>query len=125
MLQVEAYCTEHGQEELRRAARYHDIGKLYTKRFENTRGEKTKIAHYYGHENYGAYLFLTEMCCGKEINASEFDRVLYDANLINCHMRPLTRWAYIENAEKKDRLLFGDPFVEDLILLHQADRSAH
>lgn len=125
MAQVEAFCAEHGREELRWAARYHDVGKLYTKRFENARGEKTKIAHYYGHENFGAYLFLTEMCCGKEIKGSEFDRILYDANLINCHMRPLTRWAYIENAEKKDRLLFGDPFVDDLILLHQADRAAH
>lgn len=125
MAQTEQDCADIGRGDLCRAARYHDIGKLYTKRFENKRGEKTEIAHYYDHENYGAYLFLTEMCCGNNVSGSVFNRILYDANLINCHMRPMTRWTYIDNAEEKDRLLFGDAFVNDLILLHQADRAAH
>ena len=36
----------------------HDIGKPYTKVFHNSRGEPTSEAHYYGHDNVGAYLSL-------------------------------------------------------------------
>nr|DAH79584.1 MAG TPA: AAA domain protein [Caudoviricetes sp.] len=42
------------------AARYHDIGKFYTKTFyDRSKKMITDKAHYYGHENYGAYLFMT------------------------------------------------------------------
>lgn len=36
----------------------HDIGKPYTKVFHNSKGEPTAEAHYYGHDNVGAYLSL-------------------------------------------------------------------
>ena len=36
----------------------HDIGKPYTKVFHNSRGEPTDVAHYYGHDNVGAYISL-------------------------------------------------------------------
>lgn len=36
----------------------HDIGKPYTKVFHNAKGEPTAEAHYYGHDNLGAYLSL-------------------------------------------------------------------
>lgn len=42
------------------ASRYHDIGKFYTKTFyDRSKKKTTDKAHYYGHENYGAYLFMT------------------------------------------------------------------
>lgn len=42
------------------ASRYHDIGKFYTKTFyDRSKKMITDNAHYYGHENYGAYLFMT------------------------------------------------------------------
>ncbi len=108
-----------------KALKYHDIGKYYTKAFQNRRGDPTEIAHYYGHENYSAYLYLTEMCCGKNLTKDEFDRILYEANLINCHMRPLSVWRDSENAKKHDKELFGEKFIEEIILINKADRFAH
>lgn len=105
--------------------KYHDIGKYYTKAFLNRRGETTEIAHYYGHENYGAYIYLTEMCCGKDLTKEEFDQILYEANLINCHMRPLNIWRDSPNAKKNDKELFGEKFIEEIMLINQADRFAH
>ena len=110
---------------VQKVARYHDIGKLYTKRFENRRGERTEKAHFYGHENYGAYLYLTEMCCGKTISQEEFKQILYETNLINCHMRPLNLWSENNVVREKDKKLFGESFFEDLINLNKCDKAAH
>lgn len=120
------FCAEQGYGEmLERVAACHDIGKLYTKQFRNSRGEPTEDAHYLGHDNYGAYLYLTEMCCGKTLTEEDFRKVLYETCLINCHMRPLIHWRWTDNAEEKDRQLFGEEFLFHLQALHQADRSAH
>lgn len=120
------YCKDQGYGEMmERVAAYHDIGKLYTRQYRNTRGEATAHAHYLGHDNYGAYLYLTEMCSGKSLSPEEFRRVLYETNLINCHMRPLTHWRWVDSAEEKDRKLFGEAFISDLLALHRADRAAH
>ena len=120
------FCKEQGYGEmLERVAAYHDIGKLYTKQYRNTRGEPTPHAHYLGHDNYGAYLYLTEMCCGKELSEQEFRQVLYETSLINCHMRPLVQWSWGAGIEEKDRKLFGQQFIADLLALHEADRAAH
>lgn len=120
------YCREHRfGDMLERVAACHDIGKLYTKRYCNTRGEPTPYAHYLGHDNYGAYLYLTERCCGKTPSPVIFRQVLYETNLINCHMRPLAHWRRADGAEEKDRELFGEDFISDLLALHQADCAAH
>lgn len=120
------FCKEQGYGEmLERVAAYHDIGKLYTKQYRSMRGEPTPHAHYLGHDNYGAYLYLTEMCCGKELSAEAFRKILYETCLINCHMRPLAHWRWSEDAQEKDRQLFGDAFMADLLALHKADRAAH
>ena len=108
-----------------KALKYHDVGKLYVKEFKNRRGEETKFAHYYGHENYSAYLYLMEMCCGKELTDEEFKQILYEANLINCHMRPLVVWKDTPSAKKNDKELFGEQFMSDLMQFHEADRFAH
>ncbi|MBR3864404.1 MAG: AAA family ATPase [Clostridia bacterium] len=112
-------------QEVQTALKYHDIGKFYTKKFENFRGEKTEIAHFYGHEGYSAYLFLTEHCSNKELTKEQFNKILYITNLINCHMRPLTVWKNSDNAKEKDKRLFGDKFFFDLIDLNNCDRLAH
>ena len=120
------YCREQGYGDmLEKVAGYHDIGKLYTKRYCNVRGEPTKDAHYLGHDNYGAYLYLTEMCCGRELSREEFEKILYEANLIICHMRPLALWRGENSTEEKDRKLFGEKFIADLLALNSADRAAH
>lgn len=126
MEEASGYCAQHGfGAMLERVAAYHDIGKLYTRQYRNTRGEPTEHAHYLGHDNYSAYLYLAEMCCGKDLSAEAFLRILYETNLIGCHMRPMTNWRWVDGAEEKDRKLFGEAFIQDLLALHQADRAAH
>ncbi len=120
------FCAEQGcGEMLERVAACHDIGKLYTKQYCNSRGEPTEDAHYLGHDNYGAYLYLTQMCCGRALTEEAFRQALYETCLINCHMRPLAHWRWTENAEEKDRQLFGEEFLSDLRALHRADLAAH
>ncbi len=122
------YCIEHGfSAAVCEAAWYHDTGKLYTKRFQNSRGEPTEIAHFYGHENYSAYLYLCEKAGNDPACAAGEDAgdTLYIANLINWHMRPLTAWRYSPGSEDKDRTLMGETMYRDLKHLNQADREAH
>lgn len=104
------------------AALYHDIGKLYTKDFKDSHGNVTEEAHYYGHENVGAYLYLT---ADKSENGRRYtkDQELYIASLINWHMRP-----YIEMSPRKkeyERRLVGEDFWTKIQFLHQADEYAH
>lgn len=106
-------------------AYYHDIGKLYVKEFKNRCGDTTETAHYYDHENYSAYLYLTEKCCGKELTDALLDEILYNTQLINCHMRPMNRWRSSTKGRKKDTDLFGEEFIADIDMLHEADRAAH
>lgn len=119
------YCLDNNCSlSVRKVASYHDIGKLYTKQYQNSRGEITKEAHYLGHDNYGAYLYITEMCCGKEMSPLAFRNILYETSLINCHMYPMFRWKD-GIPTQKDLDLFGSEFLSDLMALHQADRAAH
>ena len=103
---------------------YHDIGKYYVKTFENEHGEITEVAHFYGHENFGAYLYLTECCCGKELTKKEFDQVLYETNIINFHMRPLNVWKDSDKAVQKDIERYGKSFIDDVRAVNKADCSA-
>ena len=119
------YCLAHGfPAAVREAAWYHDIGKLYTKRFENRRGERTEIAHFYGHENYGAYLYLCQMAPAAREDAA-WRETLYVANLINWHMRLLNAWPKSPAREARERRLMGERMCADVERLHQADLAAH
>ena len=102
----------------------HDMGKLYTKVFENSRGEPTNIAHFYGHDSYGAYLYLCAECCGNSPSPEEFSRILYEANLIGCHMRPMMAWSSSKTAKIKDEQMFGKEFVCDIEKINAADKAA-
>ena len=120
------YAKNHGySERLTRICALHDIGKLYTKQFANYKGEPTDIAHFYGHENLGAYLYLAMELCGRERTNEEIKEALYDAALINCHMRPLTAWRDSLKAKDRDKELFGEEFVSDIEKINAADRVAH
>lgn len=116
------YCAFKGfSEEVQEAAWYHDIGKLYTRRHTNRKGETTEYAHYYGHENYGAYLYLCEKAAASVQNRT-WERTLYIANLINWHMRPLRQH---QRTLEKVRNIVGDHMYGELMQLHLADVTAH
>ncbi len=101
---------------LQLAALYHDVGKLVTKRFKDSKGNPSEEAHYYGHENAGAYMFLSAD------TGLLFEDALYVSALINWHMRP-----YVEMRQDKrefERNLVGEEFWEKIEILHEADEFA-
>ena len=103
-------------EHLIEAAYNHDIGKPITKAHIDSKGEETEHAHYYGHENAGAYLWFTSREWSGD--AEETGR------LINYHMRPYV-WAKSEKAIKKDKERFTEKFITQLTILHMGDEEAH
>lgn len=126
MAAAEAWCRGHGcSEEVCEAARYHDIGKYYTKQFCNSKGIPTETAHYYGHEGYSAYLYLCEMAGRGLCRDGDWKRTLYIANLISMHMKPLNVWKNSPSAHEKARCLIGEHTYEELMQLHEADVTAH
>lgn len=101
------------------AALIHDCGKPFCRTLKNNKGEITNIAHYYGHEHVGAYdsLFFAYVA---GINP------LFVSALISNHMKP---WVWErDNNEKmynKYKKLWGDYFMECVMILHEADKAAH
>lgn len=84
------------------AAALHDIGKAYTRSYD-----ENGIAHYYSHEAYGAYLTMN-MHCRLEI-----------IQLVNYHMLPFNTSAILT---WKKRL--GDDLWNKIMILHEADLAA-
>ena len=107
---------------LREAIYQHDVGKRKTKVFHDTKGKPTDIAHYYSHDNMGAYLWLTS----NEIDRwNEYDFLLIAA-LIQWHMQPY----FLDHDKTKldewcVRKKFGIPFSDWIWTIHQADTAAH
>lgn len=97
----------------------HDIGKPHVKSFTNSKAEKTDIAHYYGHENVGAYEALFFDYCG---NVNALDVSL----LVNLHMSPY-HWERYNNTKLRDKYkkLWGDEVFDLVMKLHEADKAAH
>ena len=113
LLSAERFAREHGYDDcIVKACRYHDIGKLITKSFLNSKGEITDEAHFYGHDNASAYLFLSE------IARNTMDD-LHTANLINWHMQPFN-WNSDMTIEKV-KALIGEKMFEEISMVHQAD----
>ena len=107
---------------LREAIYQHDVGKRKTKVFHDTKGRPTEIAHYYSHDNMGAYLWLTS----NEIDRwNEYDFLLIAA-LIQWHMQP---YFLDQDKTKLDewciRKKFGIPFSDWIWTIHQVDKAAH
>ena len=108
------------------AAKYHDIGKLYTKTFVDAKGNESDTAHFYGHEGYSTYMFLTHSLTGMDVKQKdEIDEILYIAALINWHMRPHTAWKMSEKSKQKDHKLLGNDMFDNILSLHEADLAAH
>ena len=103
----------------------HDIGKPITMTFTKPNGEKDTEAHYYGHENVGAYLML---CCDQWGFVGDMT-LIQMARLVQYHMLP---YSAPKEGDKKQWLIgvlsrkgLDENFAEALLDLHEADRSAH
>lgn len=106
------------------AGLFHDIGKEFCKSFINSKGEKTNVAHYYGHENVSAYMVFQYL--DPEIRPD----IVGIAFLINNHMKLMGIEQLPEDKQKeKKRALrfkmgsFGC-LMSPLEDLYKADKAA-
>ena len=88
------------------AASWHDLGKLQTKTFTNTKGETTDIAHYYGHQGYSAWMCYGFKVCNNNI-----------VWLVSTHMDPYLNTKYYNR--------LPECLKNQVELLHEADVNAH
>ena len=93
----------------------HDLGKLTTKTFDNT-----GVAHYYSHENVGAY----EYFIGRMYEDPYWytDDILNNTFLVNYHMMPFS-WKEPKTVEKYKKI-FGEEKTEMLISFNECDRKS-
>lgn len=103
---------------LREAALYHDLGKFFCKEFDMFE-DGISEAHYYGHQNAGAYFYLNDLA---NLNENGLGYCLEVAVLIQYHMEP-----FLRNKKGLKRLeqLLGYNLFFDLMQLHQCDKLAH
>lgn len=94
------------------AALYHDVGKLYTQSID-----KDGIAHYFGHAEWSAYLFLSYYQA--RINPPADDELLNMCFLINYHMLPFD-WK-TEKSKQKWKERFGEYKYQMLLDFHECD----
>lgn len=98
----------------------HDCGKPFCKKFENSKGEQTDIAHFYLHENVGAYnsLFFEYPIGVKPLDVSI---------LVNLHMKPyyFEKDGGNEKLRNKYKKLWGIMLYKVVMRLHEADKAAH
>ncbi len=112
------WCRPYG-EDVFSAALVHDCGKPFTKQFKDSKGNPAEHAHYYGHENVGAYdaMFF--------FNPAQA-RTLFISTLVNLHMKPY-EWERggNERLRSKYRELWGEELYLAVMELHEADKKAH
>lgn len=97
------------------AALFHDIGKRFTKGFTNSKGDQSDQAHYYQHHLVSAYdsLFYID---------TDDNTKLKIANYIQWHMQPF--FMESDKARNKYKMLWGEQFYNDIMILHKADETA-
>lgn len=95
------------------AGMVHDIGKVYTKTFD-----ENKEAHYYNHAEVGTYTLLSNLDV-LELNESEILKCLF---YVNYHMYPFS-WEDNKTKEKYKKI-FGETNYDYLCLLNYADKES-
>lgn len=107
------------------AAALHDCGKPFVKTFKDSKGSDSEFAHYYGHENVGAY---ASLFYGKDEGIDN----LFVAALIRYHMilHFFKDWqtktiAKYEKEFNTSEYLKTVKFYEALKVLHAGDKAAH
>lgn len=100
---------------------FHDIGKLFTQKFDND-----GVAHYYNHENVGAYYFILCVKCNPDKylldDIYKDDVLLENAFIINYHMRPFD-WN-TDKAYQKANDIFGWGGCYLLEKFNEADKES-
>ena len=102
-----AFAYNHNySESIEYAALWHDIGKGYTKSFVDSKGNSCETAHYYSHQNYGAWI------------SYGLPRITpFIAWLIGAHMEPFGNTKYYNRLPNYLKLAVDQ--------LHECDLAAH
>ena len=100
------------------AAKYHDIGKFFTKSFINSKGEVTDRAHFYNHENVGAWLTLGVF----NNNTVDNESIIFTAWLVSQHM---SIYALRQSGKNKYLDHLPHTWYHDLYNLFECDQAAH
>lgn len=98
------------------AARLHDIGKLFTQKFD-----EDGVAHYYQHENVGCYYLLCNLDNIKKYRDYSDEELLNILFLVNYHMMPMS-WDS-EKAKQKWLRRFGEYKYKLLLDFNKCDKS--
>jgi predicted kinase len=108
------------------AAYQHDLGKHKTKAFFDSKDNPSEEAHFYSHNNVGAYLWLS----GDKSGEWSKDEFLFIAQLIQWHMQPFFVRDKDGDYQEKFRAWcekrnYKENFYKCISILHEADRLAH
>lgn len=104
--------------------RHHDEGKLYTRvEYKYIKGEKipAEKSHFYGHQNYGAYLYLSAIAGFPASLRPYWQGTKSDleiAALIENHMN---FYFWKDNIPREFIKFWGEEFVEKLKIIHKYD----
>lgn len=126
VISKEAELNNINELETKTAAALHDCGKPFCKTFKDSKGEPSEFAHYYNHENVGAY---DSLFYGKEDGVDS----LLVAALIRYHMvlhffkdwKPKTVEKYEKELTSSHHYLEEVEFYKALKILHEGDKNAH
>ena len=98
------------------AARLHDIGKLFTQKFD-----EDGVAHYYQHENVGCYYLLSNLENIKRYRDYSDEELLNILFLVNYHMMPMS-WDS-DKAKQKWLRRFGEYKYKLLLDFNECDKA--
>ncbi len=110
---MEHYLQYKGDEKHRQFALLHDYGKLFTQTFD-----AQKRAHYYSHDNVGAYQLLTED--SDLVDLDDAQDFLGMIALVNYHMMPF-EWTS-PKANRKWTDILGKEIHDDLVEFNISDQ---
>ena len=100
------------------ASLMHDIGKAYTKKFEDSKRQPSRYAHYYGHEYAGSMLAFQVL---KDMGIEDMYLIYEVTTLVQFHMSMYNKSEKYQANVKK---LLGDKMYERLEALNKADMGA-
>ena len=111
------------------SALLHDNGKMFVKSELNGKGEDDGNSHYFRHENVSSYdamfYMMNEFYQGKLHTKNILNDILEICNIIYYHMKPYRSWEQSEKSKQRDITLLGKDLYNKIMLIHEADISAH
>lgn len=118
------YIQEHNTDNynLLIATMLHDVGKLYTKTRLNSKGVDDGNCHFYNHHCLGSYEAAFYLHYAKQFTEED---ITYITNLIYYHMHPYLQWKQSQKCLNRDKDMFGENMMSDIMMLHNADLFAH